>query len=139
MPAASPRSTATTGEALEDVVDGLFAIAKADGAVHEAEFAYLQSVAAIFGIDGADFERIAARHVVTGGGRPLPHPRRRPVVVACRDPARATVKLVAENHPDRLIARGLPEEFVAIATGRMAAINRAFERIELERRRRPSN
>lgn len=42
-------------------------------------------------------------------------------------------RLVAENHPDRLIARGIPEEFIVIATERLAAINRAFERIERER------
>ena len=40
------------------------------------------------------------------------------------------IKLVTENHPDRLIGRGMPEEFVAIATRRLAAINSAFERIE---------
>ena len=38
--------------------------------------------------------------------------------------------LVAHNHPDRLIARGVPEEFVKIATARIAAINGAFEIIE---------
>ena len=39
-------------------------------------------------------------------------------------------RLVAENHPDRLIARGVPEEFIAIATTRIAAINAAYEMIE---------
>jgi DnaJ like chaperone protein len=39
-------------------------------------------------------------------------------------------RLVAENHPDRLIGRGVPEEFIAIATTRLAAINAAFELIE---------
>lgn len=39
-------------------------------------------------------------------------------------------ELVAENHPDRLIARGVPEEFLAIANDRAAAINAAYEAIE---------
>ena len=39
-------------------------------------------------------------------------------------------KLVSENHPDRLIARGLPQEFIKIATTRVAAINAAYELIE---------
>ena len=47
---------------------------------------------------------------------------------------RIYVRLVAENHPDRLIARGIPEECIALATERMAAINGAWERIERERR-----
>ena len=43
-------------------------------------------------------------------------------------------RLVAENHPDRLIARGMPQEFMAIANERMAALNAAYEAIERERR-----
>jgi DnaJ like chaperone protein len=38
-----------------------------------------------------------------------------------------------ENHPDRLIARGVPEEFVRIANDRLAAINAAWERVEAMR------
>jgi DnaJ like chaperone protein len=121
-------------DGLTDVVDGLFAIARADGAVHEAEYVYLERVAGIFGIRDADFERIAARHVigpegdpyrVLGVGRSLSLPEIR----------RAYLKLVAENHPDRLVARGLPPEALKLATERLAAINRAFERIERERSR----
>ncbi len=41
-------------------------------------------------------------------------------------------KLVAANHPDKLVARGLPEEFIKIATTRIAAINAAREMIERE-------
>ena len=38
-----------------------------------------------------------------------------------------------EHHPDSLIARGVPEEFVKVATERMAAVNAAYEAIRLER------
>jgi len=38
-------------------------------------------------------------------------------------------KLVAENHPDKLMARGVPKEFVAIATEKVAAINGAYGEI----------
>ncbi len=55
---------------LTDVLDGLFAIAKADGYVHRAELAFLESVAEIFGLGGAAFEQIAARHVVPEEGDP---------------------------------------------------------------------
>ena len=55
-----------------------------------------------------------------------------------RDASDADIKathrrLVKENHPDRLIARGVPEEFVRIATERLAAINAAWDIIELQR------
>jgi DnaJ like chaperone protein len=39
-------------------------------------------------------------------------------------------RLVQENHPDRLIARGVPEEFIRIANDRLAAINAAWDEIE---------
>jgi DnaJ like chaperone protein len=41
--------------------------------------------------------------------------------------------LVRENHPDRMIARGVPKEFLAIANDRLAAINRAWDNIKRER------
>lgn len=119
-------------QGLEDVVDGLFAIAKADGAVHEREFAYLADVSAIFGIEERGFERIAARHVIAGEGDPyliLGIDRSLPLA-EIRARYRA---LAAENHPDRLLARGLPAEAAAIAHERMAAINLAWQRIQLER------
>jgi DnaJ like chaperone protein len=116
---------------LEDVLDGLFLIAAADGAIHEAEHAYLREVAAIFGIADGDFARIEARHarrpddpyLILGASRELGDAELR----------RHYRRLVAETHPDREIARGLPEEAVAIATRRLAAINAAWDSIEKER------
>ena len=86
----------------------------------------------IFGIDEAGFERIAARHVIPEDGDPyliLGIDRTLPLA-EIRSRYRA---LAAENHPDRLIARGLPPEAAAIAHERMAAINLAWQRIQLER------
>ena len=119
--------------ALEDVLDGLFVIAKADGAIHPNELAFLEQVAGIFGFTEAAFERVSGRHVVPEEGDPyllLGVERGWPF----EELHRHYRKLVSENHPDRLIARGLPAEFIAIATDRLAAINRAWERIEKERR-----
>ena len=90
---------------LEDVLDGLFHIAKADQAVHELEFAYLRDVATIFGFDDAEFERIAARHVLNADDPYL-------IIAADRSMSDAELKrryrqMAAENHPDRELARGL--------------------------------
>ncbi|KQT83662.1 molecular chaperone DjlA [Methylobacterium sp. Leaf465] len=116
---------------LEDVLDGLFHIAKADGAIHEAEERYLRAVAETFGYDEAAFRRIAARHVRLSDDPYL-------VLGLDHDVDDAGLKaahraLVRENHPDRAIARGLPPEAVAIATRRLAAINAAYDRISTER------
>lgn len=116
---------------LEDVLDGLFHIATADGAIHQAEEAYLRAVSAIFGFEDGAFRRIAARHVRLADD---------PYLVlglehgADADAVKARHRaLVAENHPDRAIARGLPPEAVVIATRRLAAINAAHDRIVAER------
>ena len=37
--------------------------------------------------------------------------------------------LVRENHPDKLIAEGLPEEFIKMANKKLAAINNAYDQI----------
>ena len=116
---------------LEDVLDGLFHIAKADGIMHEAESGYLESVAMYFGFSEADYGRIRARHVTDHAD---------PYVILGIDRSMSNEaikahyrKLVSENHPDRLIARGVPEEFVTIATEKIAAINAAYDQIEKER------
>jgi DnaJ like chaperone protein len=42
-------------------------------------------------------------------------------------------KLVTDNHPDKLIGRGVPAEFVDLATRKLAAINAAYDSIAKER------
>ncbi|MGD9739157.1 MAG: TerB family tellurite resistance protein [Bauldia sp.] len=119
---------------LVDLIDGLFDIARADSMIHEAEVAYLADVARIVGLSEADFERIKARHVVPEEGDPyaILGVDRGLSFDALRRHYR---RLVAEQHPDRLMAHGVPEEFIAIATQRLAVINDAWDRIEKERGR----
>lgn len=114
---------------LEDILDGLFHIAKADGLVHEREGIFLHRIAEIFRIDETHYEAIMARHVNLGAGDPyvvLGIERGKPF----DEVKKRYRKLVSDNHPDRLIARGLPQEFIKIATTRVAAINAAYEMIE---------
>jgi DnaJ like chaperone protein len=117
---------------MEDILDALFAIATADDLVHEAELAYLADVAEILGVEQAAFERIKARHVVPQEGDPYL------LLGAERGMSDAELRrhylaLVADTHPDRLIARGVPQEFLVIATRRLAVINSAWDRVAAER------
>ena len=41
--------------------------------------------------------------------------------------------LIRENHPDVLMAKGVPQEFIDLANEKMAVINAAYDRIEKER------
>ncbi|MFS2327083.1 DnaJ family molecular chaperone [Brucella sp. H1_1004] len=110
---------------LEDILDGLFHIATADGYVHEKEMAFLSNVAEIFGYDEQGFDRIAFRHVSRGEGDPfaiLGLDRG----VSFEEARKKYRALVKEHHPDRLFAEGLPLEFINIANARLAAINSAW-------------
>ncbi len=120
---------------LEDVIDGLFHIAKADGVIHPKEVEFLTAVAEIFGFSQEEFDRIVARHGqassggVSGAGDPYKILGVKPSD-DFKDIKRSYRKLVAENHPDKLIARGVPEEFVVIANEKLARINAAFDQVE---------
>ncbi len=38
-------------------------------------------------------------------------------------------RTIRETHPDKLIAKGMPKEFVDLATEKMARINAAYDEI----------
>jgi len=118
---------------LEDVLDGLFEIAKADGVLHPAELAFLEDVANIFGFSPDEYRRIRASHVQPD--RADPYAVLGVEYGAGEEEIKRTYRLlVRENHPDSLIARGVPEEFVRLANEKLAAINAAYARIMQERR-----
>ena len=117
---------------LEDVLDGLFEIAKSDGVLHPCEARFLERVAEIFGFAPGEFRRIRASHFAPELTDPY-------VILglsysAGEDELKQTYrKLVRENHPDSLMARGVPHEFIKLATDKLAAINNAYEKIRAER------
>ena len=119
-------------EILENVLEGLFWIAKADGPIDVAGAAYLAEVASLFGLSSARFERAkaAALGVVEC----------EPCTILGIDPLatdeqirEAWLRQVKANHPDRLMAQGLPEEAIAMANRKLALINDAYDRLRLQR------
>jgi DnaJ like chaperone protein len=118
---------------LHNILEGLFHIAEADNALGQPERDYLATVARHFGIPDAEFSYILARHI--------PEERKSPYDVlgmvpdaSDEDIRRHYHKLVQDNHPDKLIAGGMPQEFINIATDKIAAINEAYAEIRKERR-----
>ena len=116
---------------LEDVLDGLFHIAGADGALTGHELTYLEAVATHFGFSEMEFRRIKATNLGPEAGDPyailglLPGATMEEVRHAWR-------RTAAENHPDRMTQRGAPPEFVDIARDKTAAINAAYAQIREE-------
>ena len=121
-------------QVLEDLLHGLFHIAKADGVVHPKEMEMLSRTAQIFGFNAQAFERLKHIHLGADADEDDPYE----VLDVSRDASDADVKaayrkLTRENHPDVLMAKGVPQEFIDLANEKMAAINAAYDRIEKER------
>ena len=118
-------------EVLEDLLDGLFHIARADGVVGPEELAFLEEVARIFGLEGK-FGCIRSRNLRGQESDPYS------VLGIDCEASNAELKqhyrqLIKQHHPDRHIAAGMPEESVSIATRRLARINEAWTQVERER------
>jgi DnaJ like chaperone protein len=120
---------------LEDVLDGLFHIAMADGEYHPNEDAYLREVTRIFGIGEEIYEDLKHRHVPE-----YRNPYR--ILGVDRDDSwedirKARSDFLMANHPDALHVHGLPTEMVGLANVRLSDFNDAFE--EIKRRRFPGS
>ena len=116
---------------LEDVLDGLFQIAAADGYVSPEELAYLARVAELFGFSEAEFRRIKATNLGADADDPYAVLGLLPGATL-EESRQAWRRLVTENHPDRMAARGAPPAFVVIAAEKTAAINAAWAQVREE-------
>ncbi|MEM9709033.1 MAG: molecular chaperone DjiA [Pseudomonadota bacterium] len=119
-------------EALVDLIEGLFYVALADGEYHPKEDDFLHEVAEIFGIGERQFRAIRTRFVPDAPPDPW-DVLGLPQGASVEEARMAWRQLVRESHPDRMIARGLPEEAIRIAERRLIAINRAWEEINTGR------
>lgn len=118
---------------LEDVLDGLFHIARSDGVVTGDELAYLSRVGELFGLSPLTFRRIKATHLGAANDDPYV------ILGVAPDVSDQAVRkawrtLMSESHPDRARARGLPAEYVEVAEAKSASINAAYDEIVRDRR-----
>jgi len=119
---------------LEDVLDGLFHIAKADGVITPEEEEFLQTISKIFGFSTLEYRRIRASRL----GREPDDPYLILGVeesISDDDLKTAYRRMASNNHPDRVLARGLPVELQNLANAKMAMINLAYSKIVSERTR----
>jgi DnaJ like chaperone protein len=117
---------------LENMIEGLFHIAMADGKYHPMEDEFIRNVAGIFNLDEAVFRGVRARFV------PNCEADAYDILGVTQDMALPEIKKVwrrkvRDTHPDRIVALGMPEEAIMLATKRMMALNRAWEEITEER------
>ena len=121
---------------LEDVLAALFVIARADRPLTVAEQAFLRRVHMAFRLDEDSWERASGHRARAPAGQPEDDPyallglRR---TASDEDVHTTWKKLMRENHPDTLAGRGVPPEFIASASDKVARINAAWDRIKRER------
>lgn len=127
--------------------------AYADGAIDAAERTILLRICDALGVDHALFAQLeamvrAARHFAGGGAGAGAPPRREPTRDTLRDAyailgvaaaapdadvKRAYKRLMNQHHPDKLVAKGLPEEMIRMATQKTQEIKQAYDTVRSAR------
>ena len=116
---------------LEQLLAGLYQIAKADGPVNQAESQFLSTVALLLGLNEAAYQR-------AGRGAPPPQMSGEDpyaVLGVSRQMSGEEIRsrwkqLMRENHPDSLAAQGASVLVIEQASARVARINAAYDCIK---------
>ena len=117
------------------------ATALADGQLHPAERRIIFLIGAELGFNHADIEHLFS----LGGPQQAPRNRKQELTQAyevlgvAQDAPDTEVKkayrrMMSQHHPDKLIAKGLPEEMIRIATDKTQRIKSAYETIRDSRK-----
>ena len=117
---------------LEELLNNLFYIAESDGDTSVSEIEILKSIAYNFGLSDKDFQRIFHGRLNKKDSDPYK------VLSVNRDDSdliirKRWIELNKEHHPDNLISKGLPEEFIEQANDELSSINLAYEKIKKQR------
>ena len=111
--------------------DLMFKIAAADGKLHPAEETALKSIKTIFRLSDRQYEDIKAVY--------FQEVDKYYKILNCTPESSSEEikanykKLVKDFHPDMIISKGLPEEFVEFAESRFREIQKSYEKIRKER------
>jgi DnaJ like chaperone protein len=134
----------------QSLLNDLIALALADGELHQSERQALESVARHLGISKALFEKIIemimARSQFNSSGPSGSYSSSASQLDAAYKALGVTAKntdaeikkeyrkLVSENHPDKLIGQGMPDDMIKLATERTQEIRKAYELIQKSRK-----
>ena len=114
---------------LEELINNLFYIAEADGNISKNEISLLKSIAFYFNIDQITFDRIYQSRLDNKTSDPYK------VLGVSRDANNEEIRkkwiiLNKEHHPDNLIAKGMPAEFIEQSNNELSSINIAYDKIK---------
>ena len=114
---------------LEELLNNLFYIAASDGQISLKEIDLLKSISQSFSFDENTFQRIFQMNLKDNTSDPYR------IIGVSRDDSdqeirKKWIQLNKEHHPDNLIARGMPKEFIEQSNKELAAINIAYDKIK---------
>ena len=114
---------------LEELLNNLFFIAASDGQISLKEIDLLKSISQSFSFDENTFQRIFQMNLKDNTSDPYR------ILGVSRDDSdqeirKKWIQLNKEHHPDNLIARGMPKEFIEQSNKELAAINLAYDIIK---------
>ena len=117
---------------LEELLNNLFYIAESDGDTSSHDIAVLKSISNSFGLSDNDFQRIFHSRLNIRDSDPY-----KVLGVNRKDNdsviRKKWIKLNKEHHPDNLIAKGMPQEFIDQANNELSSINLAYDKIKNQR------
>ena len=113
---------------LQQLIHLLLNIAISDGKISNDELLYLSKVSKIFGFKKNDFDKFKNYYVYNfyDPYKILDVKKNTPLKIINQK----RLQLIKENHPDKLIALGLPKEFIKKSTKKVQIINKAWEDIK---------
>ncbi|HQH28314.1 MAG TPA: co-chaperone DjlA [Oligoflexia bacterium] len=141
-------------EMLESTVQMFLNVACADGPLNEAEEQFINTAASIFGIAPGRYQQMKTPYSRSSGssangsahssagtnGVPRPGSLTEAYALlgcdknaAVSDIKKNYRKLVMEYHPDTIVSKGLPEDFIKFANHKFASIQAAYEQVRSDR------
>ena len=114
---------------LEQLLNNLFYIAEADGLTSSNEIEVLRSISQSFHFNETDFQRIFHSRLNNKESDPYK------ILGVTREDSdnnirKKWIELSKEHHPDYLIAKGMPKEFIKEANKELSSINLAYDKIK---------
>ena len=119
-----------------ELINSLYKIAFSDGYLHENEELMIRNISLIFGMPNGVVDSIKAQY---SKQEPFNLDREYKVLGLNSSFTDAEIKkryhnLVKKYHPDYLLSKGLPEEFLKLANEKLSSINQSYEMIIKDRK-----
>lgn len=118
---------------LQLVVDILFRVALSDGSMAKNELDIIKNVTRIFKFSTSYFDAMSRKYSVATASEGAYTVLGLTTNASDDEVKKAYRKMSIEYHPDTVQAKGLPEEFVKVATKKFREIQEAYDTIKKER------